>query len=150
MGTFIGGNGNGAIDGSNLRDRIYGGGGNDRLRGMEGNDKLVGEAGKDTLVGGEGNDTLTGDGTNGDSFKDVFVFGKNSGKDVITDFEVGKDMLQITKGLNGIKSADDVLDHAQQKGKNVVIDLGDGNKITLKNVDLDDLKKHPGDNFDII
>jgi Ca2+-binding RTX toxin-like protein len=148
MGTIVSGSGDGVLDGGSLRDRIYAGGGDDIVRGLGGNDKLVGESGKDTLIGGTGNDILTGDSTKS-SYADVFVFGKDSGKDIITDFEVGKDMLQIRKGLNGIKDADDVLDHAKQKGKNVVIDLGDGNKITLKNVDLDDLKKSPGDHFDV-
>ena len=150
MATVIGGGDDGVIDGTGLKDRIYGGGGDDIIRGFAGNDKLVGEAGKDRIIGGEGNDVLTGDGTTDASFNDVFVFGANSGKDVITDFEVGKDMLEIAKGLNGIKSADDVIDHAHQKGNDVVIDLGDGNKITLKNVDLDALKKDPGDHFDIV
>ena len=149
MATVIGGGGSETLEGSSTRDKLYGEGGKDRIFGFGGNDKLNGGGGKDFLDGGEGNDTLTGDATKGSS-KDIFHFGENSGKDVITDFEVGKDMLEIQKGLNGIKKPEDVLDHASQNGKNVVIDLGDGNKITLKNVDLDDLKKHPGDNFDIV
>jgi serralysin len=150
MATRLGGNGDETMDGTAGRDRIYGGGGDDTLRGFGGNDVLVGEAGKDRLIGGTGDDVLTGDGTSKSTYADTFVFGKNSGKDIITDFQVGKDMLEIAKGLNGIKKATDVLDHATQKGKNVVIDLGDGNKITLKDVKLADLKKHPGDNFDIV
>lgn len=150
MATVIGGGNNGVIDGSSLKDRIYGGGGNDVIRGFGGNDKLVGDAGRDRLAGGRGDDILTGDNAANGSFRDVFVFGGNSGRDVITDFEVGKDILEIARGLNGIKSAHDVIDHARQKGSDVVIDLGDGNKLTLKNVDLDHLKKHPGDHFDIV
>lgn len=150
MATVIGGGENGVIDGSSLKDRIYGGGGNDMIRGFGGNDKLIGETGKDRLAGGQGDDILTGDGTANGSFKDVFIFGENSGRDVITDFEVGKDILEIARGLNGIKSPHDVIDHARQKGGDVVIDLGGGNKLTLKNVDLDQLKKHPGDHFDIV
>ncbi len=118
---------------------------NDKLWGMGGDDKLFGEGGNDKLYGGSGNDKLTG-GTG----KDTFVFTKhNSGKDVVTDFDIKKDVLQIAKGTNGIKKAADVLDHAKQHGKDVIIDLGGGNKITLKDVDLKDLKKHPGDHFDI-
>lgn len=121
----------------------------DKLFGLGGNDTLKGQGGADRIEGGKGNDTLTGDKAKGDSFKDTFVFGKASGKDVITDFDVKKDILQIKSGLNGIKKAADVLKHADQKGKDVVIDLGGGNKITLKDVKLADLKKHPGDHFDI-
>jgi Ca2+-binding RTX toxin-like protein len=146
--SIVSGSGDSVLQGTSLKDRIYAGRGDDIIKGLGGNDKLIGEGGKDTLIGGAGNDVLTGDAARG-SFEDVFVFGRGSGRDVITDFEVGKDMLQILKGLNGIKKASDVLDHATQKGKNVVIDLGDGNKIVLKNVDLDDLKKNPGDHFDI-
>jgi Ca2+-binding RTX toxin-like protein len=149
MVTVIGGNGGETMEGAGTRDKLYGEGGNDRIFGNGGNDKLIGGAGKDFLDGGEGNDTLVGDASGG-SFKDIFHFGENSGKDVITDFQVGKDMLEIQKGLNGIKKPEDVLDHAKQDGKHVVINLGDGNKITLKFVDLDDLKKNPGDHFDIV
>jgi Ca2+-binding RTX toxin-like protein len=135
MATFQGDGGNNTITGTDGKDKIWGLGGNDKLNGAEGNDKIDGGKGNDKLTGGEGSDT--------------FIFGAKSGKDVITDFDVKKDMLEIAKGLNGIKKPADVLDHAVQKGKDVVIDLGGGNKITLKKVDLDDLKKNPGDHFDI-
>jgi Ca2+-binding RTX toxin-like protein len=127
MATFRGDEESNILTGTNKADKIWGEGGNDTITGGKGNDKLEGGAGKDT-----------------------FVFGEKSGKDVITDFDVKKDVLEIAKGLNGIKKAKDVLKHADQKGKDVVIDLGDGNKITLKNVDIDDLKKNPGDHFDIV
>jgi Ca2+-binding RTX toxin-like protein len=146
----IGGGGDNTLNGTSGRDKIYAGAGNDILRGFGGNDKLVGESGRDRLIGGDGDDVLTGDGTVAGNYKDTFVFGANSGKDIITDFDVGKDMLEISKGLNGIRKASDVLDHAIQKGKSVIINLGDGNKIILKNVDLKDLKKNPADHFDIV
>ncbi len=135
-------------------DKLFGEGGDDKLYGGKGDDKLYGGVGDDKLFGGPGNDKLYGgrgdDQLSGGSGKDTFVFSKhNSGKDVVTDFNVKKDVLQIAKGTNGIKKPADVLDHAKQHGDNVVINLGDGNKITLKNVDLADLKKHPGDHFDI-
>lgn len=130
-------------------DKIFGRNGNDKISGLGGKDKLYGGTGRDTLIGGDGNDILRGDESGKGSYADVFVFGKNSGKDIVTDFDVGKDVLEIFKGLNGIKTAADVLDHAQQKGKHVVIDLGAGNKITLKNVSLDDLRKNPTDHFDV-
>lgn len=123
------------IGGSKFKDQLFGQGGNDKLKGF---------AGADVLVGGKGNDVLTGG-----VGKDTFVFSKGDGKDVITDFDVKKDILEIAKGTNGIKKAADVLKHASQHGKDVVIDLGGGNKITLKDVKLGDLKKHPGDHFDI-
>ena len=144
MVTKQGTSGDDSLSGSKGKDKLWGGKGNDTLKGGKGSDKLLGGDGNDTLFGGKGNDKLWG----GDG-SDTFVFGKNSGKDVIYDFDVKKDMLQIAKGLNGIKKPADVLKHATQNGKNVVIDLGKGNKITLKDVKLADLKKHPGDHFDI-
>lgn len=137
MVTKKGDGGADTLKGTNLKDKLWGEGGNDKLLGLKGADLLDGGKGNDTLSGGD------------DSDKDTFVFGKASGKDVITDFDVKKDVIEIAKGLNGIKTVKDVLKHADQKGKDVVIDLGGGNKITLKDVKLSDLKKNPGDHFDI-
>ncbi|WP_338067654.1 VCBS domain-containing protein, partial [Neisseria weixii] len=58
----------------------------DRIDG--GNDTLIGGSGNDILFGGAGNDTLTG-GVGADKF--VFLANGNSGRDVITDFQAGKD-----------------------------------------------------------
>jgi Ca2+-binding RTX toxin-like protein len=124
-------------------DKLFGYGDNDLLFGGTGDDKLFGGTGSDKLFGGTGNDQLTGG-----KGADTFVFDARSGKDVVTDFDIRKDVLQIAR-THGIKKPADVLDHAKQHGKDVVIDLGGGNKVTLKNIDLDDLKKHPGDHFDI-
>lgn len=140
---------NHTITGTELPDRLFGRGGADKIRALGDDDKLYGGAGKDTLIGGTGNDLLKGDTKGKGGFADIFVFGRNSGKDVVADFDVGRDLLQIMKGLNGIKKSADVINHAQQKGKDVVIDLGAGNKITLKNVNLDDLKKNPAEHFEI-
>jgi Ca2+-binding RTX toxin-like protein len=137
MATFLGDGG---------KDKFIGTDGKDKFWGMGGNDTIKAGGGKDKIDGGKGNDKLSG---GDDNVKDTFIFGAKSGKDVITDFDVKKDVLEIAKGLNGIKNAGDVLDHATQKGDNVVIDLGGGNKITLKGVDLDDLKKDPKAHFDI-
>ncbi|MBL0374979.1 hemolysin-type calcium-binding protein [Rhizobium sp. KVB221] len=135
MASMVGSNKGETITGKSFADKLFGKGGNDVLNGNGGNDRLDGGTGNDTLTGGAG--------------KDTFVFGAKSGKDVITDFDVKKDVIEIAKGINGIKKAADVLKHADQKGKDVVIDLGGGNKITLKDVKLADLKKNPGDHFDI-
>ena len=124
------------LTGSSHADRLFGNSGANTLSGGSGNDTLVGGGGNDTLIGGSGVDS--------------FVFGKSSGQDIITDFDVKRDVLEIAKGLNGIKKAADVLKHAKQVKKDVVIDLGNKNKITLKGVDIDDLKKKPGDHLEIV
>ena len=131
------------IKGDGLKNKLWGLGGDDKLFGYGNNDWLFGGTGRDKLFGGTGNDQLTGG-----KGADTFVFGARSGKDVVTDFDIRKDVLQIAR-THSIKKPADVLDHAKQHGKDVVIDLGGGNKVTLKNIDLDDLKKHPGDHFDI-
>ncbi len=86
---------------------------NDKLEGGAGNDNLFGDGfeagvtykafdvrgGDDVLIGGTGNDALWGDFANVDGNviggKDVFVFGQNSGFDLIGDFECGKDLIDI-------------------------------------------------------
>lgn len=63
------------------------------MLGNKGADVLSGGAGGDTLSGGEGSDTLTGGGG-----ADVFVFDTPLGSsniDVITDFTVGEDSLDL-------------------------------------------------------
>lgn len=60
------------VTGGNRSDQIYGYLGDDVLNGAEGNDVLYGGGGSDRLTGGDGQDT--------------FVFHRQSGTDVITDF----------------------------------------------------------------
>ncbi len=86
-----GGGGDDRLIGDQGNDELNGGGGNDLLRGGTGNDDLDGGSGTDELRGDEGNDTLTG---GRDS--DTFVFVSNSGDDVITDFEVGVDVMDFS------------------------------------------------------
>lgn len=67
----------------------------DTLIGGLGNDLLEGFKGRDTLIGGKGNDILTGG--NGE---DIFVLQTKSGKDMITDFQQGYDVLGLSQGLS--------------------------------------------------
>ena len=70
--------------------KIYGEAGDDTLWGSNGNDTIDGGEDNDTLFGSAGDDTLTG-GT-GD---DVFQFTATSGSDVITDFDVSGDKIEL-------------------------------------------------------
>ncbi len=79
--------------GSAIANTITGGNGNDKLYGNGGNDKLVGGKGNDYLYGGTGNDTLTGG-----AGSDTFAYKGGEGVDVVSDYEVGKDTLQILGG----------------------------------------------------
>ncbi|MBB1249733.1 calcium-binding protein [Rhizobium sp. G21] len=132
--------------GDSGNDQLSGEGGDDRLFGGSGNDKLFGGDGNDVLVGGSGNDTL-----NGGAGKDDFVFGKKGGNDTITKFELGKDVIQIAKGVAGIKKVGDILKLAKEtKGGDVVINLGKDGKITIKDTDLKKLKDNPDKFFDVV
>ncbi len=95
------------IHGKGGNDTIYGYSGNDKLYGGEGNDLLVGGGGKDILVGGAGNDTLHGglgaDTLTGGAGADVFKYysaldaSPAYGTDLITDFQVGRDKIDLSR-----------------------------------------------------
>src|SRR5215813_6607939 len=82
--------------GDNLLDA---GSANDRIEGGAGNDTIIGGAGCDILVGGDGNDRLDGSSGNeqmtGGAGSDTFVLGSLKAHDVISDFKVGTDHLEI-------------------------------------------------------
>jgi Ca2+-binding RTX toxin-like protein len=102
----FGGAGNDSISGGSNPTgssiRAYGEAGDDTLSGTQNNDTLNGGAGNDHLTGGFGDDALTG-GAGADTFH--FVVGTGSsghfswttgwGNDVITDFQLGTDHLEI-------------------------------------------------------
>lgn len=91
-------------------------GGDDTFDGGTGNDTVNGDAGNDTLTGGDGND--------------VFAIGTDSGADTITDFTSGADKIDVTAlGLNAIED----MTLTDVEGS-TVIDLGNGNQITLQGV----------------
>ncbi len=62
--------------------RAHGGNGNDDIQGGDHADEIGGGAGNDTLTGGDG--------------ADVFVFAPAEGMDVITDFDLDQDRLDLT------------------------------------------------------
>jgi len=82
----------------------YGSSGEDVLNGGAGDDVLIGLDGADTLTGGAGRDILTGDG-DGSFNPDVFAFAAGDGgatvaqADVITDFQIENDLIELTGGL---------------------------------------------------
>jgi Ca2+-binding RTX toxin-like protein len=112
------------ITGSQVDDTISGGAGGDTLKGEGGRDVINGESGKDAIEGGKGSDTLFGnkqnDNINGNKGDDVIdggfgadtmtggagadVFdyngvqdsGLTKNRDLVTDFEVGIDRIDLT------------------------------------------------------
>ncbi|MBU2960317.1 hypothetical protein KO516_05690 [Citreicella sp. C3M06] len=118
--TLYGENGNDRVEGGNGTDRaflgnghdlyidtaqggafgadtVWGGAGNDRINGGGGNDSLNGDLGNDRLVGNTGDDTLTGG-----AGEDVFVFGRGTGADVISDFTLADDQLELRVGVTDL------------------------------------------------
>lgn len=106
------------IIGTEEDDIIDGGAGKDTIMGGEGNDSLNGGKGNDLLYGGKGNDTLTGG-----AGSDTFQYAKNTGKDVITDYDE-EDRILFSSGTK------DEID-ISTSGDDVVFTLGKG-KITVK------------------
>ncbi len=128
---LFGQNGNDVLRGGNEKDTLNGGNGNDVLRGGNGNDILKGGNGNDTLRGQGGNDRLFGQ-----QGADRFVFAKNGGKDVIRDFENDVDEIQIT----GLGSEFELLTKANDFDGNVVFDFGGGDKLTILNTTIDEIR----------
>ena len=138
---IVGNNGEDTLLGGSGHDVIFGSLGADQLRGGDGNDNLFGGGGVDTLEGSVGNDALSGGA--GD---DTFVFGSGFGHDLIMDFNLTADTLQIASNINatGIADPSDLLSmlSADTFG-NAVITLG-SDTITLSGISVADLTANIG------
>jgi len=106
---------------------------------------IQGNNGANTLTGGTGNDTLFGYGGNdtlfGGAGADKFVFAHGTGQDSIGDFVAGTDKIDLT--AIGFASYQDVINATHDVGGNAVIDLGNGDQLTLTGVTTAQL--HSGD-----
>ena len=98
--TLSGGNGDDNMYGDGGSDSMVGGNGNDYMSGGDANDSIYGNAGNDNLTGGGGLDYLNGgwddDVLTGGALADTFAFILDNGNDVITDFENGTDLIDLT------------------------------------------------------
>ena len=116
---LYGGDGNDILYGGDGNDNLYGGDGNDILYGGDGNDNLYGGAGNDILIGGKGNDTLYG----GEGH-DIFKWQQGDyGKDVIKDFNVHEDKIDLTELLEGIKGNFSDFVNISDKDGNTIITI---------------------------
>ncbi len=129
---LLGNNTSQQIQGRSIGGILCGEGGHDVLSGRGGSDVLCGGIGNDNLNGGTGNDISFGgagrDTHTGGSGKDTFVLTLDSGTEAIQDFQNGKDKLGLAIGLNP-----EIFDMVQ-RGKNVVVGVGDQRLAVLSNV----------------
>jgi hypothetical protein len=110
------------------RDTVFGNAGDDTLFGGDGNDRLNGGGGIDILNGGKGNDYLVG----GEG-EDQFIFHADMGRDQIKSFNSNEDTLLFSRALFDIPiSAETLIDeYSSVVGKDLVIDLTNGNSVTI-------------------
>lgn len=88
---------------------------------------IIGNSVANVLTGGRGDDVLTGSGG-----ADTFVFARQSGDDTITDFQNGKDHIDLT-GYSGIDDFGDIASIKTVQG-DAVITLSGGDTITLEDI----------------
>lgn len=116
--------------GSNFDDHLTGDYEANVINGGLGTDLLIGGLGNDTLTGGGGSDTFT------------WVAG-DVGRDLVTDFSLGADTLDLSKLLQDLGAGGDSLDDllhftVSGSGESLVstIDVGASQTIDLAGVDL--------------
>lgn len=126
---LVGGGGKDHLNGGFGNDRLRGGSGDDVLLGGQHDDTLMGDGGRDHLSGGTGNDILTGG-----VGRDVFFFARNNGHDIVTDFQLGFDKIEIGRGA---ASLDDL--SFSRKGADVLISF-EGTEILVENTRVNDLR----------
>jgi Ca2+-binding RTX toxin-like protein len=139
---LLGGSGEDTLDGGTGKDYLHGGTGADRLDGGAGADKLVGGTGSDVIAGGAGDDHLWGGQWSADGASDTFVVTGGGGRDLVHDFEVDHDVIDLS--AYGLEFSD-VKALVKDTGWAAEIDLSGlqggqpGDRLILKSVDPDDL-----------
>lgn len=146
--TLQGKGGDDLLQGGAGNDVLEGGGGDDILSGVTGDDQLYGDSGDDLLIGGAGDDVLSGgqgmDTLVGGGGSDIFHFdnlasGNSEGNaDVIRDFNLMQDKIDISELLSGYEEGEDLssfVQVAQVEGTNdyqlLVNPQGGGEDFTL-------------------
>ncbi len=135
------------IYGSTDADLILGYAGSDVLGGNKGDDDLYAGAGRDKVFGGYGWDIISGgkgrDMLWGGSGCDTFLFEEGSGRDIIYDFGLKRDRIDLSD--YGFESMKDVRDAMWQHNGATIIKLSDdGDQVRLQHTWKGDLD---ADNF---
>ena len=133
---MLGENGNDFLKGGTYADNILGGNGDDTLTGNRHDDTLNGGYGQDSLNAGGNDDLLIGghddDWMRGGDGADIFAFDAGHGVDVIDDFALGEDRLELSSALMNGRSIEQVLSNSYISGYGATLVLGEGDTILLK------------------
>ncbi len=140
-----GGSGNDYLFGDTGNDKLSGGDGADEVRGGIGNDILFGNSGDDFVHGYFGNDWLNGgtgtDRLEGGSGRDTFEMRRGNGSDTIVDFTLFSAGAFFADKINlqdfGLAGFDDLV--MSDIAGDTLINLGNGDELTLENVQSSDL-----------
>ena len=130
--TVFAGRGDDLVNGGTGNDELHGERGNDGLAGGAGNDELNGGRGRDFMVGGAGRDELTGG-----RGADTYVMRAGTGVDTVIDLH-SNDNIDL-KDFS-FASGDAVIAAFQQRGRDAVLDLGNGDKLILKHTRVSELE----------
>ena len=120
------------VIGNDRNNRIDAGEGDDVVDGGAGNDQILGGAGNDNLTGGAGRDTLTG----GEGF-DIFVIGPDSGTDIVKDFNIAEDSIDVS-AFEGAVTYDDL--EFVEVNRGLWVRAGESS-ILLENITLDQVSE---------
>ncbi|CUX34063.1 Hemolysin-type calcium-binding region (fragment) [Agrobacterium sp. NCPPB 925] len=136
----------GVREGTAKKDVIYGKAGDGVIYGYAGNDVLVAGVNGTTLSGGNGDDIVSGNcaddriiGGQGDDMlsglegRDAFVFSANEGNDVIYDFNVAEDIIEI-QGIPLATSFEQIMANISEADNQITINFGDSNGVSLDGV----------------
>lgn len=140
-----GGDGDDLLSGLGGNDTLYGGQGSDTLKGDAGNDVLYNGAGDDSVDGGSGDDRIwagAGDDTlTGGAGEDTFIFGANTGNDVITDFDQAEDSLDLSaRGFADFSALEAASSDVSVNGEDgLLILLGGGESVFIVGYSVTDL-----------
>ncbi|HSV03480.1 MAG TPA: SGNH/GDSL hydrolase family protein [Phenylobacterium sp.] len=132
---LVGGQGNDLITAHAGQNILYGNLGNDTLHAGSGGELMRGGQGDDSITGGIGNDWISGDRgsdtMSGGAGADVFHSFSGAGLDVVLDFNAMQgDRVQLDPGTGYT---------ASQMGADTVVDMGGGDELILRNVQLSSL-----------
>ena len=117
-------------------DNFHGTYGGETIAGGAGDDWISGRGGNDIIIGGTGNDTL-----GGGSGDDTYRFARGDGQDTIRDGidyydggNGGNDTIELGEGI----TPDQVIVTQQNNGRDLKLDLGEGDSIYIGNSPLTD------------